>query len=156
MQTDLIDYPNMIDLAMRQVVQRALAQVLKSGLPGEHHFYITFLTQYPGVQISDALRSRYPDEMTIVIQHQFWDLKVDNDQFSLMLSFSNVPEKLVIPFAALTAFADPSVKFGLQFHRHQLPTGQDNRADNEAEEAAVEITGTDDSKIITLDAFRKK
>jgi hypothetical protein len=101
---------------MRNVVREALIHVDKFGLPGEHHFFISFQTNFPGVSISPQLKARYPEEITIVVQHQFWDLKITDKQFSIMLSFNNIPEKLVVPFDALTAFADPSIKFGLQFH----------------------------------------
>ena len=113
---ETIDYPGMIDSAMRHVVREALIHVDKFGLPGDHHFFISFQTNYPGVSISPQLKARYPEEITIVVQHQFWDLKITDKQFSIMLSFNNIPEKLVVPFDALTAFADPSIKFGLQFH----------------------------------------
>ena len=113
---ETIDYPSMIDTAMRGVVREALLHVDKFGLPGEHHFFISFQTNFPGVSISPQLKSRYPEEITIVVQHQFWDLKITDKLFSIMLSFNNIPEKLVVPFDALTAFADPSIKFGLQFH----------------------------------------
>lgn len=113
----LIDYPTMIDDAMRGVVRHALRQVEAEGeLPGEHHFFITFDTNFEGVEISPTLKKKYPNEMTIVLQHQFWDLIVTDAQFSVTLSFNKTPEKLVVPFAAMTAFADPSIKFGLQFH----------------------------------------
>jgi hypothetical protein len=113
----LIDYPTMIDEAMRGVVREALLQVQREGeLPGEHHFFITFDTNFPGAEISSTLKKKYPNEMTIVLQHQFWDLEVTNEEFTVTLSFNKRPEKLIIPFAAMTAFADPSIKFGLQFH----------------------------------------
>src|SRR5687768_2263024 len=109
MGKDLIHYSSLIDQAMRGVVHDVLKQVSRGGLPGDHHFYISFSTQHAGVHISEQLRSRYPKEITIVLQHQFWDFKVEDQYFTATLSFSGVPEKLVVPFAALTAFADPSV-----------------------------------------------
>src|SRR5688572_17952781 len=115
MTKDVVHYPELIDQAMRGVVRDVLKQTSRAGLQGEHHFYISFSTVYPGVQISEQLKNRYPKEITIVLQHQFWDFKVDERMFTVTLSFGGVPEKLVVPFAALTAFADPSVKFGLQF-----------------------------------------
>ena len=121
MTKETIDYPGMIDTAMRHVVRDALHHVDKFGLPGDHHFFISFQTNYPGVSISPQLKSRYPEEITIVVQHQYWDLKITDTQFSIMLSFNNIPEKLVVPFDALTAFADPSIKFGLQFHGKRIP-----------------------------------
>ena len=157
-----MDYPAMIDEAMRGVVRKALQQVAADGLPGEHHFYVSFLTTFPGVRISPQLMDRFPQEMTIVVQHQFWDLRIDPDQFSLMLSFNNIPEKLIIPFAALTAFADPSIKFGLQFHtrRQSNPAALFEasfeptplKPDNLGDDTAAENT----AQVISLDAFRKK
>ena len=117
MSDDFIDYGQLIDDAMHVIVQKALERVAEEGLPGKHHFFISFITEYPGVEISDALKSKYPEEMTIVLQHQFEDLHVSEEGFSAVLSFDNVREKIVIPFDSLVAFADPSVKFGLQF-RH--------------------------------------
>ena len=125
---ETIDYPGMIDTAMRHVVRDALKHVDKFGLPGEHHFFISFQTNYPGVSISPQLKSRYPEEITIVVQHQYWDLKITDTQFSIMLSFNNIPEKLVVPFDALTAFADPSIKFGLQFHGKRIPNSSSSSA----------------------------
>jgi hypothetical protein len=162
----LIDYPTMIDDAMRGVVREALRQVQKEGaLPGEHHFFITFDTNFSGVVISPVLKSKYPGEMTIVIQHQFWDLGVEQDQFVVTLSFNKRPERLVVPFAAMTAFADPSIKFGLQFHLSDDDYDEDdleasllfdeNPAGNDAE-------GGDGAKqrpaaeVISIDTFRKK
>ena len=108
-------YDRMVEDALLSVVHRSLNYAAENGLPGEHHFYITFRTDHPGVQIPDHLRERYPGEMTIILQYQFWDLEVRDDSFSVTLSFSDVPEKLTIPFDAVAAFADPSVRFGLQF-----------------------------------------
>lgn len=158
-----IDYSGMIDRAMRHVVKESLELAQKHGLPGQHHFYVSFLTGHPGTKISPTLRAKYPQEMTIVLQHQFWDLKIDDEGFSVMLSFNNIPEKLVIPFAALTAFADPSIKFGLQFHAEMLPADQNNidpgiretsnlfeDADGDGEPDAA------NDKVISIDTFRKK
>lgn len=174
MTHDTIDYPGLIDAAMRGVVREALVHVDKFGLQGEHHFFISFQTNFPGVSISPQLKARYPEEITIVIQHQFWDLKISEKQFSIMLSFNNIPEKLVVPFDALTAFADPSIKFGLQFHGKQVAansgveeavscpaTGRtahekpsmaafEEEAPSKADEAA------NDEKVISLEAFRKR
>ena len=151
--------------ALRGVVRDVLRRVSSIGLPAEHHFYISINTAYPGVKMSEQLRSRYPKEITIVLQHQFWDFKVDDHQFPVTLSFSGVPEKLVVPFAAMTAFADPSVKFGLQFQ--QGFSAQDEVAEDEAaspqlplqppvsqEEPAVEDNGS--AEIISIESFRKK
>lgn len=115
MASDGLRYDRMVEDALRSVVRRALIHVAREGLPGNHHFYITFRTDHKNAEIPAALRERYPGEMTIVLQHQFWGLEVDEDQFCVTLSFADVPHRLVVPFAAVTAFADPSVRFGLQF-----------------------------------------
>jgi len=115
MSNDFIDYGQLIDDAMHIIVRKALERVYQKGLPGKHHFFISFLTEHPGVGLSKELRAKYPDEMTIVLQHQFEDLKITDKGFSVVLSFDNVKEKIAVPFDALVAFADPSVKFGLQF-----------------------------------------
>jgi hypothetical protein len=112
---DLLRYDQMVETAMRGVVRQALAHAAANGLPGAHHFYVTFKTQAPGVGLAAHLASKYPDEMTIVLEHQFWDLEVREDGFDVTLSFNNRPERISIPLAAIAAFADPSVKFGLQF-----------------------------------------
>lgn len=166
-----LDYPQMIDSAMRGVVREALRQIARDGLPGEHHFFISFQTQFPGVQMSPQLRARYPEEITIVIQHQFWDLVITDKQFSIMLSFNNIPEKLVVPFDALTAFADPSIKFGLQFHGKQVAkanetvacpatgkTGHEKPSATSFEEDAPseETSAANDEKVISLESFRTK
>ncbi len=110
-----IDYEALQQDAMRGVVRAVLQQTIKNGLPGEHHFYISFLTQGPGVNLSKRLREKYPHEMTIVLQHRFWDLIVTDERFEVKLTFDGIPERLVIPFAAIKVFIDPSVRFGLQF-----------------------------------------
>lgn len=115
MSKDWLRYDRMVEDALRGVVRRALVDVSASGLPGDHHFYLTFRTGEPGVQIAPALKSQYPKEMTIVLQHQFWDLIINEQHFEVGLSFSGVPEKLVVPFDAVTGFFDPSVQFGLKF-----------------------------------------
>ncbi|PZP86352.1 MAG: hypothetical protein DI582_03155 [Azospirillum brasilense] len=165
----------MIDSAMRNVVREALIHVDKFGLPGDHHFFISFQTNYPGVSISPQLKSRYPEEITIVVQHQFWDLKITDKLFSIMLSFNNIPEKLVVPFDALTAFADPSIKFGLQFHGKK-PAKSSNDGEEavacpvtgknghekppmaafEEEEPTDETEAANDTKVISLESFRKR
>jgi hypothetical protein len=178
--TETIDYPGLIDSAMRNVVKEALIHVDKFGLPGEHHFFISFQTNFPGVSISPQLKARYPEEITIVVQHQFWDLKITDKQFSLMLSFNNIPEKLVVPFDALTAFADPSIKFGLQFHGKSATSGNNSlNAATKDEPVSCPATGkngqekppmaafeedapteeaeaANDEKVVSLEAFRKR
>jgi len=112
---DQIRYDLLAQDALRSVVRRVLADVARDGLPGEHHFYISFDTRAPGVRLPQFMRDKYPEEMTVVLQHQFWDLKVTEDGFEVGLSFGGVPDRLAVPFAALKGFFDPSVKFGLQF-----------------------------------------
>jgi hypothetical protein len=115
MAKQILQYSAMVEAALRAVVRQSLSEVAESGLPGNHHFYITFRTSYPGVQVPDYLRARYPSEMTIVLQFQFYDLTVDDSAFSVTLTFNNAPERLVIPLRAITVFADPSVNFALPF-----------------------------------------
>lgn len=115
MSDDLIRYDVLVSDALRGVVRQVLTEIGSTGLPGEHHFYITIDTRLPGVRISSALRQRFPEEMTVVLQHQFWDLKVTEQTFEVGLSFSGVPERLLIPFSSITGFADPSVDFALKF-----------------------------------------
>jgi hypothetical protein len=115
MSTDLIRYDLQVQDALRGVVRKVLADAARDGLPGEHHFYITFRTHAPGVKLSNRLLEQYPEEMTIILQYQFWDLKVNEDGFEVGLHFKNVPERLQVPFDALAGFYDPSVQFGLKF-----------------------------------------
>ena len=115
MSKDLIRYDLLVQEALKGVVRKVLANAVREGLPGDHHFYVSFKTLYPGVKISQRLREKHPNDMTIVLQHQFWDLAVSETGFEVGLSFSGVPEKLSIPFEAVTGFFDPSVQFGLKF-----------------------------------------
>ncbi|MDB5568860.1 MAG: stringent starvation family protein [Hyphomicrobiales bacterium] len=115
MQQPAIRYDLLVQDALRAMVRDLLIKVAREGLPGEHHFFVTFKTHAPGVQLSPRMRAQYPDEITIVLQHQFWDLIVNERQFEVGLSFSNIPERLVVPFSALTGFHDPSVPFMLKF-----------------------------------------
>jgi uncharacterized protein len=115
MAKDLIRYDLLVQDALKKVVRQILSDTAKSGLPGEHHFYISFRTDVPGVRLSQRMRDKYPQEMTVVLQHQFWDLGVTEHAFEVGLSFSGVPERLLIPFEAVTGFFDPSVQFGLKF-----------------------------------------
>ena len=165
----LIDYPTMIDDAMRGVVRMALRQVQAEGeLPGGHHFFITFDTNYSGVKISKTLHEKYPQEMTIVLQHQFWDLEVDEEKFAVTLSFNKRPETLVVPFAAMSAFADPSIKFGLQFHLlddeeldfdelegEELPLVDGAEAGNDSSAGKKGKDGRPVAEVISIDQFRK-
>lgn len=113
--TDYIRYDLLAQEALRGVVRRVLSDVARDGLPGDHHFFIAFDTRAPGVRLSQRMREKYPEEMTIVLQHQFWDLEVGDHAFEVGLSFGGIPERLLVPFSALKGFFDPSVKFGLQF-----------------------------------------
>src|SRR5215831_10663287 len=115
MATDHIRYDVLARDALRGVLRRVLSDAAAHGLPGEHHFFITFLSKAEGVKLSSRLLAQYPDEMTIILQHQFWDLVVTEDRFEVGLSFGGIPERLVVPFSAIKSFLDPSVKFGLQF-----------------------------------------
>lgn len=149
-------YDQYVEDALRSVVRRTLDAVAEAGLPGNHHLYITFSTQHPGVEIPDYLAAQYPGEMTIVLQHQFWGLEVEEDAFSVTLSFNSQHERLRIPFAAITAFADPAVKFGLQFELSEA----DLRPAAKTETGEAESADDDDDKkgadVVALDAFRKK
>lgn len=161
MNEDLLRYDKMVEKALRDVVRNALTMVARDGLPGEHHFYISFFTQYPGVEIPDHLRKQYPEEMTIVLQYQFFGLKVDPELFSVTLSFNNIREKLVIPFQAITTFADPSVNFALQFQSVN-DDDEEDEADEGGEDkktsAKTEKPAADEKRgeVISLDMFRKK
>lgn len=171
---DTLRYDRMVEAALRGVVRKSIEEVIEQhgstgGMPGEHHFYITFLTDYPGVKIPDYLRERYPGEMTIVLQYQFSDLSVNAERMTVTLSFNNVPEKLEIPLSAISIFADPSVNFALQFQ----PLGE---AMDDAELAILDeldddddpdgggsgggrgrkSKGDDSGQVISLDQFRKK
>ncbi len=115
MADDQIRYDILAQEALRGVMRKVIGEVAKTGLPGEHHFFITFLTKAPGVRISSRLHERYPEQMTIVLQYQYWDLKVSDSHFEVGLSFSDVPEKLYVPFSAVRGFYDPSVNFELEF-----------------------------------------
>ena len=132
---DHIRYDLLTQQALRGVVRNVLGEAAKKGLPGEHHFYVSFDTQAEGVRLSDRLKAQYPEQMTIILQHQFWDLEVDEDSFSVGLSFGGVPEKLHVPFEAIKGFFDPSVQFGLQFEEVGETDGQP-AAGNAAKEAA--------------------
>ena len=110
-----IDYEALQQDAQRGVVRAVLSQIVKTGLPGEHHFYISFLTQAPGVILSKRLKEKYPHEMTVVLQHRFWDLIISEDRFEVKLTFDGIPERLVVPYRSIKVFIDPSVRFGLQF-----------------------------------------
>jgi len=170
MAKDYIGYKALTDAALRGVVRDALRRAEKQGLIGTHHFRLTFKTRFPGVDIPDFLREQYPDEMMIILQHQFWGLKVTDDKFEVTLSFRKVPATLTIPFAALTAFVDPGVQFGLQFRSDadegdeaeakppQAPTPLPHPASEPAakSEPAAEKPAPQPGEVVSLDSFRKK
>jgi hypothetical protein len=146
----------MVERALRGVVRQALDEVVKDGLLEDHHFYITFFTDHAGVKIPDYLKERYPGEMTIVLQHQFYDLEVNDERFTVMLSFNNVPERLTVPLSAVTIFADPSVNFALQFQ----PLTEEGEEDVHFDAEELELDKDDKHKkkgeVVSLDSFRKK
>ena len=171
----LIRYDLMVQEALRQVIKDSLTLAAEEGLPGEHHFYITFNTTHPGVDMPDSLRAQYPEEMTIVLQHQFWQLKIEDEAFIVTLSFSGVPHTLTIPYKAVSAFADPHVRFGLQFHLDETgdqsepneaspqgdETGKDAHSqdggaagETEVKDAAADDEGS--TTVVSLDTFRRK
>ena len=156
----LIPYDEIVQEALRDVVGRVLREVEQSGgLPGGHHFYITFKTKAPGVSIPKHLAERFPDEMTIVIQHRFWDLKVEAESFSVGLSFGGVPATLHVPFAAVTQFHDPAVEFALTFHADaaEVPPEEHEEAENDPSAATGEEKAPDDgSNVVNVDFTRKK
>lgn len=177
MAEDQIRYDILAQEALRGVMRKVLAEVARTGLPGNHHFFITFMTGAPGVRISSRLHERYPEQMTIVIQFQYWDLKVTDTGFEVGLSFSDVPEKLEIPFSAVRGFYDPSVNFELEFEvkaeavaapeevaakpepiavvkpAERKPAPKKKAAEKEAVEEPAHGKGAD---VVSLDAFRKK
>ncbi|MER8952452.1 SspB family protein [Mesorhizobium sp. M0833] len=178
MADDHIRYDILAQEALRGVMRKVLAEVARTGLPGNHHFFITFLTGAPGVRVSSRLRERYPEQMTIVIQFQYWDLKVSDTGFEVGLSFSDVPEKLEIPFSAVRGFYDPSVNFELEFDvKTDTPAEQETKAKPAPEPLAIvaekkpetrkknaEVekkpaaadAGAKGADVVSLDAFRKK
>jgi hypothetical protein len=155
----LLPYEDWIETAMRQVVAQAVNYAAANGLPGEHHFYLTFRTDHPGVVIPPRLRAQYPQEMTIVLQHQFWDLKMDTETglISVGLSFGGVPASLVIPLAAVTGFADPHVRYGLRFRTVVVPDDAAEAPEpaQEPEQAEAEKPDTT-PQVVSLDAFRRR
>jgi len=165
MADNWLRYDRMVEQALRGVLRKALMEAAQKGLPGDHHFYITFHTDRAGVGIADWLRQQYPQEMTIILQHQFWDLTVDEDRFAVTLSFGGRHERLAIPLSAVTAFADPSVKFGLQFETNEedqpakapaaAPASLPLPAEPPAETAA-EAEARKGADVVALDSFRKR
>jgi hypothetical protein len=161
MAEDHLRYDILAQEALRGVVRKVLAEVSRTGLPGDHHFFISFATRAPGVRLSEELLKQYDKEMTIVLQNQYWDLKVTESTFEVGLSFNGQPEMLVIPFSAIKGFFDPSVQFGLQFD--PATAERDDTAEEAHADAATEAASTDaepadgtGEKVVSLDAFRKK
>jgi hypothetical protein len=162
MVKDSMNYAAMVDGALRSVVRDVIARVQETSLPGNHHFYVSFRTDYADVVLSAHLRERYPEEMTIVLQHQFWGLEVKEQGFEVTLSFNDIHEYLFVPYAAMTAFADPSVQFGLQFKTLDESTiglpvamqpAQDEAPTTETKKPERDDVGAD---VVALDQFRKK
>lgn len=170
MATDHIRYDVLARDALRGVLRRVLSDAAEHGLPGEHHFFITFVSNAEGVKISPRLLAQYPEEMTIILQHQFWDLTVSEDRFEVGLSFGGIPERLVVPFKAIKNFFDPSVKFGLQFEtsddamgeivEEKLPAAATPSPVASAEPATDEVNEpekpSEGAEVVRLDRFRKK
>ncbi|MFO0996478.1 MAG: ClpXP protease specificity-enhancing factor SspB [Alphaproteobacteria bacterium] len=166
MAKDQLRYDKLIEDALRGVVRSALRSAAEHGLPGAHHFYITFRTSHPGVDIPDRLRLQYPDQMTIVLQHQYWGLDVEDSLFQITLSFNKMQERLTIPFAAVTGFSDPSVQFGLQFEQAAESSVEGTSASTKTAPpttppdslpAPSGATAPEErGRIVTLDSFRKK
>jgi len=170
MATDHIRYDVLARDALRGVLRRVLSDAAEHGLPGEHHFFITFVSNAEGVKISPRLLAQYPEEMTVILQHQFWDLSVFEDRFEVGLSFGGIPERLVVPFKAIKNFFDPSVKFGLQFETSddamdEIPEGKPPAAAIPSPAASAEPAAQEESEpekpsegaeVVRLDRFRKK
>ena len=156
MAQDLFDYPKMVENALRGVMREALARTAREGLPGDHHFYVTFRTHASGVGIPTYLLSKFPDEMTIVLQHQFRALEVGEDTFSVNLSFQSRSERLRIPFAAVTTFADPSVNFGLQFEVRAAQPAELTALSAQIPPPEPAEPARPAAEVVTLDRFRKR
>jgi hypothetical protein len=154
MTEDRLGYQAMIERAMRGVAREALRVAAADGLPGAHHFYLTFRSRADGVELSDALLAKHPDEMTIVLQHKFWGLEVTDDAFAVTLTFGGRSERLKVPFAAVTRFVDPSVRFALQFD--QLVPAPADLSPAKGAAAPAESAPAPEAKVVALDAFRKK
>lgn len=156
---DTINYEYLVQSALRVVVKDVLKKIETEGLKGNHHFYISFSTKHPDADIPDYLRDLYPEEITIVLQHEFWDLVVQDDSFSVTLCFNNVNERLTIPFISIISFVDPSVKFGLQFTpiMEKKPALEGKKKKSNISLKNLKENKTDDkSNVVTLDSFRKK
>ncbi|TCM83360.1 SspB family protein [Rhodovulum steppense] len=155
--SDRIDYGNLMHAAMRELIRKVLDRIATTGLPGDHHFFITFDTTQPDVGLADWLRDRYPEEMTVVIQHWFENLEVTHDGFSVTLNFGDRPEPLYIPFDAIRTFVDPSVEFGLRFETQQIEDEEDEGYDEDGPGPNVlaDSSGHTEAEVVSLDKFRK-
>lgn len=157
--SDTIEYGNLMHRALRRLIKEVLEDVRDNGLPGEHHFFITFDTQHPGVDIADWLMERYPSEMTVVMQHWYDGLEITDDGFAITLNFGDAPEPLYIPFESIQTFVDPSVEFGLRFESQSDGEEPIEEAPQEIEDIAeVEADPEDngDADVVSLDSFRKR
>jgi hypothetical protein len=144
-----IDYGSLMHRALRALIDDVLSDIAENGLPGAHHFFITFDTRHPGAQLADWLRARYPEEMTVVIQHEFSGMFTDANGFGITLSFGDKPEKLYVPYDAIRTFVDPSVEFGLRFESHGSTDDDDDDDDEDTPDAPTE------AQIVSLDSWRK-
>ena len=152
---DEIDYGNLMHNAMRSLIQDVLTEVKNNGLPGEHHFFITFDTNHAGVEMASWLKDRYPTEITVVMQHWYDDLEVKDDGFSVTLNFGDTPEHLVIPYEAILTFVDPSVEFGLRFETNEEDEDTDDQKPTVSKESNKDDTKKETGQVVSLDNFRK-
>ncbi len=152
---DEIDYGNLMHNAMRSLIQDVLTEVKNNGLPGEHHFFITYDTNHAGVEMASWLKDRYPTEITVVMQHWYDDLEVKDDGFSVTLNFGDTPEHLVIPYEAILTFVDPSVEFGLRFETNEEDEDTDEQKPNVSKESNNGETKKETGQVVSLDNFRK-
>jgi len=152
---DEIDYGNLMHNAMRSLIQDVLTEVKNNGLPGEHHFFITFDTNHSGVEMASWLKDRYPTEITVVMQHWYDDLEVKDDGFSVTLNFGDTPEHLVIPYEAILTFVDPSVEFGLRFETNEEDEDTDEQKPTVSKESNKDDTKKETGQVVSLDNFRK-
>ena len=152
---DEIDYGNLMHNAMRSLIQDVLIEVKNNGLPGEHHFFITFDTNHAGVEMASWLKDRYPTEITVVMQHWYDDLDVKDDGFSVTLNFGDTPEHLVIPYEAILTFVDPSVEFGLRFETNEEDEDTDEKKPTVSKESNKDDTKKETGQVVSLDNFRK-
>ena len=152
---DEIDYGNLMHNAMRSLIQDLLTEVKNNGLPGEHHFFITFDTNHAGVEMASWLKDRYPTEITVVMQHWYDDLEVRDDGFSVTLNFGDTPEHLVIPYEAILTFVDPSVEFGLRFETNEEDEDTDEQKPTVSKESNKDDTKKETGQVVSLDNFRK-